>query len=116
MVGLAILLLLLVFRSLLVPLKAALGFLLSLGISLGATVAVFQWGWLNDLLGLDATGPVMFILPLLLTGILFGLAMDYEVFLVTRMREDYVHGSPAGRPSSSASSTVPASSPPPRSS
>ena len=65
------------------------------GIALGATVAVFQWGWLNELIGLDATAPVVFILPLLLTGILFGLAMDYEVFLVTRMREEYVHGSPA---------------------
>ncbi len=94
-VGLAIVLLILVFRSILVPVKAALGFVMSLGISLGATVAVFQWGWLNNLLGLDATGPVIFILPLLLTGILFGLAMDYEVFLVTRMREAYVHGTPA---------------------
>ncbi len=94
-VGLAFVLLVLVFRSILVPLKAALGFLLSIGISLGATVAVFQWGWLHELLGLDATAPVVFILPLLLTGILFGLAMDYEVFLVTRMREEYVHGAPA---------------------
>jgi len=94
-VGLAFVLLVVVFRSLLVPLKAALGFLLSIGISLGATVAVFQWGWLNGLLGLDTTSPVLFILPILLTGILFGLAMDYEVFLVTRMREAYVHGSPA---------------------
>jgi RND superfamily putative drug exporter len=94
-VGLAFFLLVLVFRSVLVPLKATLGFLLSVGIALGATVAVFQWGWLNELIGLDATAPVVFILPLLLTGILFGLAMDYEVFLVTRMREEYVHGSPA---------------------
>ena len=94
-VGLAFVLLILVFRSILVPLKAALGFLMSVGISLGATVAVFQWGWLNQLLGLDTTSPVIFILPLLLTGILFGLAMDYEVFLVTRMREAHVHGSPA---------------------
>jgi RND superfamily putative drug exporter len=94
-VGLAFLLLILVFRSILVPLKAALGFLLSIGISLGATVAVFQWGWLNSLIGLDVTTPVVFILPLLLTGVLFGLAMDYEVFLVTRMREAYVHGTEA---------------------
>ena len=91
-VGLAFLLLVLVFRSILVPLKATLGFLASVGISLGATVAVFQWGWLNQLIGLDTTAPVVFILPLLLTGILFGLAMDYEVFLVSRMREEYVHG------------------------
>ncbi|MDX6359098.1 MAG: putative drug exporter of the superfamily, partial [Nocardioidaceae bacterium] len=94
-VGLAFVILILVFRSILVPLKAALGFLMSVGISLGATVAVFQWGWLNQLIGLDTTSPVIFILPLLLTGILFGLAMDYEVFLVTRMREEHVHGSPA---------------------
>lgn len=94
-VGLAVFLLIAVFRSVLVPVKAALGFLLSVGVSLGATVAVFQWGWLNELLGLDTTSPVLFILPILLTGILFGLAMDYEVFLVTRMREAYVHGTPA---------------------
>ncbi len=94
-VGLAIFLLIAVFRSLLVPIKAAVGFVISLGISLGATVAVFQWGWLHGLLGLDVTSPVIFILPLLLTGILFGLAMDYEVFLVTRMREAYVHGTEA---------------------
>ncbi|MFX4291113.1 MMPL family transporter [Streptomyces bohaiensis] len=94
-VGLAFVLLVLVFRSVLVPLKAALGFLLSVGVALGCTVAVFQWGWLNGLIGLDATSPVLFILPLLLTGVLFGLAMDYEVFLVTRMREAYVHGTEA---------------------
>ncbi|BCJ68346.1 MMPL family transporter [Polymorphospora rubra] len=94
-VGLAFLLLIAVFRSIWVPVKAAVGFLFSVGASLGATVAVFQWGWLNELVGLDATGPVLFLLPILLTGILFGLAMDYEVFLVTRMREAYVHGTPA---------------------
>ncbi|MFE1361481.1 MMPL family transporter [Streptomyces harbinensis] len=94
-VGLAVVLLIAVFRSIWVPIKAALGFLFSVGASLGATVAVFQWGWLNELVGLDATGPVLFLLPILLTGILFGLAMDYEVFLVTRMREAYVHGTPA---------------------
>lgn len=96
-VGLAIFLLIAVFRSIWVPLKAALGFLLSVGVSLGATVAVFQWGWLNQLIGLDTTSPVLFILPILLTGILFGLAMDYEVFLVSRMREAYAHGTPARR-------------------
>ena len=94
-VGLAIFLLFAVFRSLWVPIKAALGFLLSVGFSLGATVAVFQWGWASELFGVDATAPVLFILPILLTGILFGLAMDYEVFLVTRMREAHVHGAPA---------------------
>ncbi|MDF1705091.1 MAG: MMPL family transporter [Aeromicrobium sp.] len=91
-VGLAFVLLVLVFRSVLVPLKAVIGFLGSVGVSLGATVAVFQWGWLSQLIGIDTESPVMFILPLLLTGILFGLAMDYEVFLVSRMREEFVHG------------------------
>ena len=95
-VGFAFILLTIVFRSLLVPLKAVLGFLLSVGVSLGATVAVFQWGWLAELIGIDKSGPVLFMLPLLLTGILFGLAMDYEVFLVSRMREEFVHGTPAG--------------------
>lgn len=93
--GLAIFLLIAVFRSIWVPIKAALGFLLSVGVSLGATVAVFQWGWLQQLIGLDTTAPVLFILPILLTGILFGLAMDYEVFLVSRMREAYAHGASA---------------------
>ncbi|MFE3738562.1 MMPL family transporter [Streptomyces sp. NPDC059134] len=96
-VGLAVLLLVAVFRSIWVPIKAALGFLLSVGVSLGATVAVFQWGWFNELVGIDVSTPVLFILPILLTGILFGLAMDYEVFLVTRMREAHVRGTPAVR-------------------
>ena len=91
-VGLAILLLMVVFRSVLVPLKATLGFLLSIGATFGAVVAVFQWGWLSTVLGVSETGPVMSLLPVLLVGILFGLAMDYQVFLVTRMREDHVHG------------------------
>jgi RND superfamily putative drug exporter len=91
-VGLAFLLLMLAFRSILVPLKATLGFLLSLAATFGALVAVFQWGWLAGLLGVESTGPVLSFLPILLIGLLFGLAMDYEVFLVSRMREDHVHG------------------------
>jgi RND superfamily putative drug exporter len=91
-VGLALVLLLLVFRSILVPIKAAVGFLLSVGASFGAVVAVFQWGWLDDLLGVPTTGPVISFLPVILMAVLFGLAMDYEVFLVSRMREEYVHG------------------------
>ncbi|NIY65043.1 MMPL family transporter [Streptomyces malaysiensis] len=91
-VGLAVLVLILVFRSLLVPLKAALGFLLSVLASLGAVVAVFQWGWLKDLFGIEQTGPIMSLMPILTVGIVFGLAMDYQVFLVTRIRESYVHG------------------------
>jgi putative drug exporter of the RND superfamily len=91
-VGLAFLLLTLVFRSVLVPLKAALGFLLSVVAALGAVVAVFQWGWLGSLLGVEQTGPIMSMMPIFMVGVVFGLAMDYEVFLVTRMREAYVHG------------------------
>ncbi len=90
-VGLSFLLLIVVFRSVLVPLKATLGFLLSVGAAFGATVAVFQWGWLSGLVGLSGEGPLISFLPVLLVGILFGLAMDYEVFLVSRMREDFVH-------------------------
>ncbi|MEV0223763.1 MMPL family transporter [Streptomyces sp. NPDC050704] len=91
-VGLAFLLLILVFRSILVPLKAALGFLLSVLAALGAVVAVFQWGWLAGLIGVEETGPIMSMMPIFMVGVVFGLAMDYEVFLVTRMREAYVHG------------------------
>ncbi|MGW2229463.1 MMPL family transporter [Streptomyces formicae] len=91
-VGLAFLLLMLVFRSILVPLKAALGFLLSVAAALGAVVAVFQWGWLADIVGVDQPGPIMSMMPIFMIGVVFGLAMDYEVFLVTRMREAYVHG------------------------
>jgi RND superfamily putative drug exporter len=91
-IGLAFILLMLVFRSLLVPLKATVGFLLSVAATFGAVVAVFQWGWLADLLGINQTGPIISMLPIFLIGIVFGLAMDYQVFLVTRMREEYVHG------------------------
>ncbi|MFF5519619.1 MMPL family transporter [Streptomyces coeruleorubidus] len=96
-VGLAFLLLIVVFRSILVPLKAALGFLLSVMAALGAVVAVFQWGWLAGLMGVEQTGPVMSMMPIFMVGVVFGLAMDYEVFLVTRMREAYVHGEKAGQ-------------------
>ncbi|MFF4709267.1 MMPL family transporter [Streptomyces sp. NPDC001297] len=91
-IGLAVLLLMIVFRSVLVPLKAAAGFLLSVLASLGAVVAVFQWGWFAGLLGVQQTGPIMSLMPIFLVGIVFGLAMDYEVFLVSRMREAHVHG------------------------
>lgn len=94
-VGLSILLLMLVFRSILVPVKAALGFLLTVAATFGITVAVFQQGHLADLVGLDTPAPLVSFLPILLIGILFGLAMDYEVFLVSRMREDFVHGDTA---------------------
>jgi putative drug exporter of the RND superfamily len=94
-VGLSVLLLMLVFRSILVPVKAALGFLLTVGATFGITVLVFQEGHLAGLVGLDTPGPLISFLPILLIGILFGLAMDYEVFLVSRMREDFVHGATA---------------------
>ena len=91
---LAFLLLTVLFRSVLVPLKAIGGFLLSVVATFGAVVAVFQWGWLADVFGVDQTGPIVSLLPVILIGIVFGLAMDYEVFLVSRMREEHVHGAP----------------------
>ncbi|MET9448924.1 MMPL family transporter [Streptomyces cinerochromogenes] len=94
---LSLLLLMVVFRSILVPVKAALGFLLSVLASLGTVVAVFQWGWGAELLGVEQTGPIMSLMPIFLVGIVFGLAMDYEVFLVARMREAYVHGERPGQ-------------------
>ncbi len=93
-VGLSLLIMILVFRSLLVPLIATGGFILSLFATYGAIVAVFQWGWFADPLGIS-TGPILSFLPVILVGILFGLAMDYQLFLATGMREAYVHGSSA---------------------
>lgn len=87
-VGLAFILLMLVFRSLLVPLTATLGFLLSVLATLGATVEIFQKGTF----GLVEGAPLVSFMPIILIGLVFGLAMDYQVFLVTRMREAYVHG------------------------
>jgi putative drug exporter of the RND superfamily len=89
-VGLSLVLLLIVFRSIVVPIKAAAGFLLSIGASLGAVVAVFQWGWAHTLVGVGTTGPVISFLPIMLIAVLFGLAMDYEVFMVSRIREAYL--------------------------
>jgi len=94
-VGLALLLLMMVFRSLLVPVKAVIGFLLSIAASFGVVVYIFQQGHLNGFFGVTDPGPIVSFLPLLLVGVLFGLAMDYEVFLVIRMRESYVHGAEA---------------------
>jgi RND superfamily putative drug exporter len=91
-VGLAVILLVLVFRSIPVPLVGVLGFLLTVGAALGATVAVFQWGWLSGLVNLDSTGPLISLTPIIVIGILFGLAMDYQVFLVSRMHEAHAHG------------------------
>lgn len=94
-VGLAFVLLVLVFRSILVPLVAVLGFLLTIGASFGAMVAIFQWGWLRDIVQPSSTGPVLSLAPIIIVGILFGLAMDYQVFLVSRMHEAFVHGTQA---------------------
>lgn len=91
-IGLSFLLLLLAFRSLLVPLKATLGFVLTIGATFGITVAVFQQGWGASLLGVDSPGPLVSFLPIIMMGVLFGLAMDYEVFIVSRVREEFVHG------------------------
>ncbi|UOQ56860.1 MMPL family transporter [Leucobacter allii] len=94
-VGLSLILLAMVFRSVWVPIKATLGYLLSVGAAFGAVVAVFQWGWLDGALNVHSTGPVLSFMPIILMGVLFGLAMDYEVFLVSRIREEYVHGATA---------------------
>ncbi|MFK4540541.1 putative membrane protein YdfJ with MMPL/SSD domain [Streptomyces tendae] len=96
-VGLAFLLLMVVFRSILVPVKAALGFLLSVGAALGAIVTVFQEGHGAGLFGVEETGPIMSTMPIFLVGIVFGLAMDYQVFLVSRIREAHIHGEQPGQ-------------------
>ena len=94
-VGLSLLLLVLVFRSIVVPLVATAGFLLSVGASFGAVVAVYQWGWLGSLFGVNEPGAILSFLPTLVIGVLFGLAMDYQMFLVSGMREAWAHGASA---------------------
>ena len=93
--GLSFLVLILVFRSIMVPLVASVGFLFSVLASFGAVVSIYQLGFMSSLFGVDHPGPVLSFLPTLLIGILFGLAMDYQMFLVTGMREAYVHGKDA---------------------
>ncbi|GAA3349513.1 MMPL family transporter [Amorphoplanes nipponensis] len=88
--ALSFVLLLLAFRSVLVPLKAVLLNLLSIGAAYGVMVAVFQWGWGGALIGLEATVPIVSFIPMFLFAILFGLSMDYEVFLLSRVREEYL--------------------------
>lgn len=94
-VGLSLVLLVLVFRSLWVPLLATAGFLVSLAVALGGIVAVYQLGYLGGVFAAGEPGPIMSFLPILVVGVLFGLAMDYQVFLVSAMREAYVHGADA---------------------
>jgi RND superfamily putative drug exporter len=89
-VGLCIILLTIVFRSLAVPISATIGYLLSVFASFGIVTAVFEWGWLADVFGVAKVGPVISFFPILLMAVLFGLAMDYQVFLVSRMREEFV--------------------------
>lgn len=89
---LSLIILLLVFRSIIVPVKATVGFLLSILATFGVTTAVYQWGWLHAFFGFDTGGPLLSFMPIMVTGILYGLAMDYQVFLVSSMRESYVHG------------------------
>ena len=94
-VGLSLVLLTMVFRSIWVPVKAAFGYLLSIGAAFGATTLVFNQGWLAGAINLHETTAVISFFPIITMGILFGLAMDYEVFLVSRMREEHVHGGDA---------------------
>jgi RND superfamily putative drug exporter len=94
-VGLSLVLLLLVFRSIVVPLLATGGFLLSLAAAFGAVVAVYQWGWLGTVFDVPNPGAVLSFLPIILIGVLFGLAMDYQVFITSGMRESFMHGESA---------------------
>lgn len=91
-VGLALLLLMVAFRSIVVPLTAIGGFLLTIGAAFGGVVAVFQKGFAASIFGVSQAAPIISLLPIIIIGILFGLAMDYQVFLVSRMREEHVHG------------------------
>ncbi|WP_392543560.1 MMPL family transporter [Oryzobacter telluris] len=91
-VGLSVVILVLVFRSVVVPLVATGGFLLSIGAAFGATVAVHQWGWAGSFFGVNHPGPILAFGPIILIGVLFGLAMDYQMFLVSGMHEARAHG------------------------
>ena len=97
-IGLSLVLLTIVFRSIWVPVTAALGYLLSIVAAFGVVGAVFSWGWAADLLHVAKVGPIISFMPIILMGVLFGLAMDYQVFLVSRMREDFVHDADAKSP------------------
>ena len=94
-VGLSLILLTMVFRSIWVPIKATVGYLLSVAASFGIVALVFENGWFADALHVPQQGPVISFMPIIVMGVLFGLAMDYELFLVARMREDYVHSGKA---------------------
>jgi RND superfamily putative drug exporter len=89
-IGLSFILLMLVFRSILVPIKAALLNLLSIGAAYGVLVMVFQWGWGLGLIGLQESVPIVSFIPMFMFAVLFGLSMDYEVFLLSRVKEEYL--------------------------
>ena len=93
-IGLSLIILVVVFRSIFVPLIATAGFILSVFAAFGGVTAIYQWGWLGGMFGVHDPGPVLSFLPTILIGVLFGLAMDYQLFLVSGMREAYVHGMP----------------------
>ena len=95
-IGVSILLLMMAFRSILVPLKAALMNMLAIGASIGFIVAIFQWGWGLSLIGLDRTGPIESFLPMFMFALLFGLSMDYEIFLLSRIREHWLETGDSG--------------------
>ena len=90
-VALSVVLLTMVFRSIVVPLKAAVMNLLSIGAAYGVVVAIFQWGWMKGVFGVEETVPIVSFVPMMMFAILFGLSMDYEVFLLSRVREEYLH-------------------------
>lgn len=94
-VGLSLLIMILVFRSLVVPLIASGGFVLSVGAAMGAVVAIYQWGWLGDIFMVHNPAPVLSFLPTIMIGVLFGLAMDYQLFISSGMREAFAHGTEA---------------------
>jgi RND superfamily putative drug exporter len=94
-VGVTCIVLTMAFRSIVIALKAAIATMLSAAAAFGVLVAVFEWGWLQGLVGLDQTGPTASYLPVIVLAILFGLSMDYEVFLASRIREEYVKGGKA---------------------
>ncbi|WP_345800178.1 MMPL family transporter [Microbacterium sp. AZCO] len=106
-VGLSLVLLMIVFRSIWVPIKAAVGYLLSVAAAFGVIALVFEHGVAADLLHVAKLGPIISFMPIILMGVLFGLAMDYEVFLVSRMREDYVHKRRAERERSTGETVAP---------
>ncbi|MYG91163.1 MAG: MMPL family transporter [Chloroflexi bacterium] len=96
MIGVSVLLFMMAFRSIVVPLKAALMNMLAIGASIGFIVAIFQWGWGLSLIGLDRTGPIESFLPMFMFALLFGLSMDYEIFLLSRIREHWLETGDSG--------------------